>query len=87
MQCCIYLQNLKIKSIILIPYERDFPPAFIKICALGTAVLVGLEDNVYLEKGVLAKSNAEQVQKVAALAKLLGRPIATAKEAREMLNL
>ncbi|MBR5229673.1 MAG: 3-keto-5-aminohexanoate cleavage protein, partial [Firmicutes bacterium] len=41
----------------------------------------------YLEKGVLAKSNGEMVAKVAAIAKLLGREIATPAEAREILGL
>ena len=50
-------------------------------------VRVGFEDNLYLEKGVLAKSNGEMVEKVAALARLLGRPIATPAEAREILHI
>ena len=48
---------------------------------------MGFEDNLYLEKGVLAKSNGEMVEKVAALARLLGRPIATPAEAREILHI
>ena len=56
------------------------------IC-LGGHVRVGFEDNLYLEKGVLAKSNGEMVEKVAALARLLGRPIATPAEAREILHI
>ena len=54
---------------------------------LGGHVRVGFEDNLYLEKGVLAKSNGEQVEKVVKLAKLLGREIATPEEAREILSL
>lgn len=54
---------------------------------LGGNVRVGLEDNLYLSKGVLAKSNAEPVQKVTEIAKLLGREIATPDEAREALGL
>ncbi len=54
---------------------------------MGGNVRVGFEDNLYLEKGVLAKSNGELVDKVVRMAKLLGRPIATSDEAREILSL
>ena len=50
-------------------------------------VRVGFEDNVFLSKGVLAKSNGELVAKVVRLAKELGREIATPAEAREILGL
>jgi 3-keto-5-aminohexanoate cleavage enzyme len=50
-------------------------------------VRVGFEDNVYISKGVLAKSNGELVAKVVRMAKELGREIATPKEAREILEL
>jgi 3-keto-5-aminohexanoate cleavage enzyme len=56
------------------------------IC-LGGNVRVGFEDNLYLEKGVLAKSNGEMVEKAVKLAKLLGRPIATPAEARKILGI
>lgn len=54
---------------------------------MGGNVRVGFEDSVYLEKGVLAKSNGELVEKVVALAKILGRPVATCDEARAILGL
>jgi len=54
---------------------------------LGGHVRVGMEDNIYLEKGVLAKSNAELVAKVVRIAKELGREIATPDEARQILGL
>ena len=54
---------------------------------MGGHVRVGFEDNLYLEKGVLAKSNGEMVEKAVKLAKLLGREIATPDEAREILGL
>lgn len=54
---------------------------------MGGHVRVGLEDNVYLEKGVLAKSNGELVAKAARLCKELGREIATPAEARKILGL
>ena len=55
--------------------------------AMGGNVRVGFEDNVYLEKGVLAKSNGELVAKVVEMAKIAGRPIATPAEAREMMGI
>jgi 3-keto-5-aminohexanoate cleavage enzyme len=55
--------------------------------AMGGNVRVGFEDNLYLSKGVLAKSNGELVEKVVRLANELGRPIATSDEAREILGL
>lgn len=55
--------------------------------AMGGHVRVGLEDNLYLSRGVLAKSNAEQVEKVRAIAAALGREAATPDEARALLGL
>lgn len=55
--------------------------------AMGGNVRVGFEDSVYLEKGVLAKSNGEMVAKVVRIAKEMGREIATSAEAREILGL
>jgi 3-keto-5-aminohexanoate cleavage enzyme len=52
---------------------------------LGGHVCVGMEDNVYIEAGKLAKSNAEQVERGVRLAKEMDRPIATPKETRQML--
>jgi len=54
---------------------------------LGGNVRVGLEDNLYLDKGVMAKSNAEQVAKIARIAKELGIDPATPDEARKILGL
>jgi 3-keto-5-aminohexanoate cleavage enzyme len=53
----------------------------------GGHVRVGFEDNVYISKGVLAKSNGELVEKVVRMAKELGREIATPQEARAILGL
>ena len=55
--------------------------------ALGGHVRVGFEDNVYMSKGVLAKSNGEMVERVVQIAKLLNREIATPDEARAILGL
>ncbi len=54
---------------------------------LGGNVRVGLEDSLYIEKGALAKSNAEQVAKIVRIARELGREPATPDEARRILGL
>ena len=54
---------------------------------LGGHVRVGLEDNIYLSKGVLAKSNAELVAKARRVLEDLGGAVASATEAREILGL
>jgi uncharacterized protein (DUF849 family) len=54
---------------------------------IGGNVRVGLEDNLYLDKGVMAKSSAEQVAKIARIAKELGIEPATPDEARKILGL
>ena len=54
---------------------------------LGGHVRVGLEDNIYLEKGVLAKGNAELVAKAVRIIRDLGGAVATPSQTREMLGL
>ena len=54
---------------------------------IGGNVRVGLEDNLYLDKGRMAKSNAEQVAKIARIARELGIDPATPDEARHILGL
>jgi uncharacterized protein (DUF849 family) len=54
---------------------------------LGGHARVGLEDNLYLGRGAIAKSNAEQVSKIIRIAKELGLEPATPDEARKILNL
>lgn len=66
--------------------RHQIPMACLAI-VMGGHARVGFEDNVYLEKGVLAKSNGELVKKVVDMAKLLGREVATPAEAREILSL
>ena len=53
---------------------------------LGGNVRVGLEDNIFLEKGVLA-TNEQLVEKVVALIRLLGGTVLSPAEMREKLNL
>ncbi len=54
--------------------------------AMGGHVRVGLEDNIYLDKGVYG-SNAQLVEKAIKIIGLLGHEIATPQEARQMLKL
>ena len=54
---------------------------------MGGNVRVGLEDNLYIGKGRLAASNAEQVAKIRTILEELGHEIATPAEARALLDL
>jgi 3-keto-5-aminohexanoate cleavage enzyme len=54
---------------------------------LGGNVRVGFEDNIYIEKGKLAKSNAESVAKIVRMARELGREITSPSETRAMLGI
>lgn len=54
---------------------------------LGGNVRVGLEDNLYIERGQFAESNAVLVAKAAGIVRALGRDVATAAQAREILGL
>ena len=54
---------------------------------LGGHVRVGLEDNIYIERGVLAPSNAALVEKAAQIIRLLGYEVASSDEARHILGL
>lgn len=62
-------------------------PMLAQAFLLGGHVRVGLEDNVYIEKGVLAPDNAALVQKAVRIIKDLGGKIASAGEVREILGL
>ena len=64
----------------------EFPLAAAAIID-GGHVRVGFEDNVFISKGVVAKSNGELVAKVVRMAKEFGREIATPAEARQILGL
>ena len=54
---------------------------------LGGHVRTGLEDNIRFDKDQIAKDNAQLVTRVAKLCAQYNRPVATAKQAREMLGL
>lgn len=54
---------------------------------MGGHIRVGLEDNIYYKKGVLVKKNAEFVERIVYLARDYGREIASADEARQILQI
>jgi Uncharacterized conserved protein len=65
---------------------RQFPMVG-QAVLLGGNVRVGLEDNLYLARGMLAPSNAALVERAVQIIQLLGEEVASAAEAREMLGL
>lgn len=65
---------------------QEFPMTTMGII-LGGGVRVGFEDNIYLSRRVLAKSNAELVEKIVRIGKELGREPATVGEAKKILHL
>jgi uncharacterized protein (DUF849 family) len=66
---------------------RHQMPFATQAATMGGNVRVGLEDSLYISRGVLAKSNAEQVGKIRRIIEELGGEIATPEEARKMLDL
>ncbi len=62
-------------------------PMVAQTVLLGGHPRVGLEDNLYLEKGKLAPSNAALVEKAAHIVEILGDTVATPREARQILGL
>ena len=78
--------NNYVWSVIGAGYPAEFNLATLGIM-MGGHARVGFEDNIFIEKGVLAKSNAELVEKVVRIARELGREIATPDETRKILGL
>jgi uncharacterized protein (DUF849 family) len=62
-------------------------PMVAQAVLLGGHPRVGLEDNIYLEKGKLAPSNAALVEKAAEIVEILGDVVATPADARTILGL
>jgi len=61
-------------------------PMLMAALAMGAdGIRVGLEDNLYMSKGVFA-TNAQQVERAVKLVELANRKVATAAEARELLH-
>lgn len=65
---------------------QEFPTVALAV-VLGGQVRVGLEDNLYLAKGVLAEGNAPLVERAARIIRDLGANVATSGDARKMLSL
>lgn len=66
--------------------RHEFPMVTLSI-VMGGHARVGFEDNIYISKGVLAKSNSELVEKIVRISKEIGRNIASPYEARKILGL
>lgn len=66
---------------------RHQMPMITQAAMLGGNVRVGLEDSLYIGRGKLASSNAEQVRKIRLILEELGLDVATPEEARSMLAL
>ena len=54
---------------------------------MGGNVRVGLEDSLFISRGKIAESNAQQVAKIRRIVEDLGCEVATPDEAREILDL
>lgn len=66
--------------------REQFPMAAMG-ALLGGHVRVGFEDNLYMEKGLKAKSNADLVNRAADIIRCLNKSVASVDEAREILGL
>ena len=54
---------------------------------MGGHIRVGMEDNIYYSRGVLAKTNGQLVERIVRIAGEYGREVATSDEARGILKL
>lgn len=62
-------------------------PLSITAVVMGGFVRVGFEDNVFYHKGVLAKSNAELVERVRRISEEFNRSVATPREAKKLIGI
>ena len=65
---------------------RGFLPMAMMGLIMGGHIRVGMEDNIYVNPGVLAKTNAELVERVIGICRAYGREVATPAEARRILG-
>ena len=65
---------------------RGFLPMAMMGLIMGGHIRVGMEDNIYVNPGVLAKTNAEIVERVIGICRAYGREVATPTEARRILG-
>jgi len=66
---------------------RHQMPMAAQAAAMGGHVRVGLEDSLTIARGTLARSNAEQVEKVRGIVEAMGREVVDADGARRLLRL
>lgn len=66
---------------------RHQMPFLTQAALMGGHVRVGLEDSLFIERGKLATSNAQQVEKIVRILREMGREPASPDEARQMLGL
>ncbi len=82
------LEHIPEKSIwSVIGVGKSHLPMSMMAMVMGGHIRVGLEDNLYYKRGVLAKNNAVFVQRIVRIAKEYGREVATPTEARRILGL
>ncbi len=62
-------------------------PVSMMALVMGGHIRVGMEDNIYYHRGVLARTNAQFVERIVRIAKEYGREIAAPNEARKILGL
>ena len=79
------LPNYSLFSVVAIG-KIQFQAATLSLL-LGGNVRVGFEDNIYIEKGRLADSNAQLVSKIVRISRDIGREIYSPKETRELLRI
>jgi 3-keto-5-aminohexanoate cleavage enzyme len=70
----------------IIGIGRGYLPMAMMALIMGGHIRVGMEDNIYVSHGVLAKTNAELVERVVRICREYGREVATPTEARQILG-
>ena len=66
---------------------RGHLPMSLMALVMGGHIRVGMEDNIYYSKGVLAETNSQFVERIVKIAREYGRDIATPADARKILKL
>ncbi len=85
---CTYMNISQKKSTwSIIGIGKNHLPMSMIGLTLGGHVRVGMEDNIYYDKGVLATSNAQFVKRIVRITKAYGREVASPDETRTILGL
>jgi 3-keto-5-aminohexanoate cleavage enzyme len=71
----------------IVSIGKDQLPLSTMAVAMGGNIRVGMEDNVYFRPGQLADSNAQLVERAVRIIHELGREVASAEEARELMHM